>query len=282
MRRLMDVERALALFFEEEEAEGDTAASQYEPEEDSDDEAGDPSFLLEEGGEEEGEEEEEEERRAEDPLTCVRSQRATRRTGRRATPTRSRSRLAQAAEPHMSSEPWKTGEDADRAPAVMQRRVKDGDGHWAVRDIPIPTPITAHNKNMGGVDLSDQLIQYYSTHRKTARWYRTVLLHFLDIATTNAYILHREMCKTKQVQPMTHKDFMVELGCQLCGVDKTGVPQSRRADHVPAGQPNKGRKRCQRCLQVDNKRNDTPWMCQACGVALCVLLDRNCFLEWHK
>ncbi|CAJ1061431.1 uncharacterized protein LOC124069676 [Xyrichtys novacula] len=84
MRRLMDMERALALFFEEEEAEGDTAASQYEPEEDSDNEAGDPSFLLEEGGEEEREEERGEERRAEDPPTCVRSRRATRRTGRRA------------------------------------------------------------------------------------------------------------------------------------------------------------------------------------------------------
>ncbi|KAL3991578.1 ATP-dependent RNA helicase DDX56/DBP9 [Sarotherodon galilaeus] len=73
-------------------------------------------------------------------------------------------------------------------------------GETATREIPCPTPIMAYNKNMGGVDLSDQLIQYYSTHRKTARWYRTMLLHFLDIATTNAFIMHREMCSAKQVQ----------------------------------------------------------------------------------
>ena len=174
---------------------------------------------------------------------------------------------------------------------TVQRRVKDGAGRWAVRDVPCPTPIKAYNKHMGGVDLSDQLIQYYSTHRKTARWYRTVLLHFLDIATTNAFILHREMSSAKKVQPMAHKDFMVELVSQLCGIDKKGVPQSRRADHVPVpiitdtdpGQKaSKGRLRCQRCLQVENRRRDTPWKCQACDVPLCLVLDRNCFVDWHN
>ena len=60
-----------------------------------------------------------------------------------------------------------------------------------------------------------------------------MMLHFLDISTTNAFILHREMSSARQVQPITHKDFMVELVCQLCGMDKTGVPQSRTASHVP-------------------------------------------------
>ncbi|XP_049900252.1 piggyBac transposable element-derived protein 4-like [Epinephelus moara] len=174
---------------------------------------------------------------------------------------------------------------------TVRRRVKDRDGRWAVRDFPCPTPIVAYNQSMGGVDLSDQLIQYYSTHRKTGHWYRTMLLHFLDIATTNAFILHREMSNAKQVQPMTHKDFMVELVSQLCGMDKEGVPQSRRADHVPvpivtatdaSQKATKGRQRCKHCLQVDNRRSDTPWKCQACDVPLCVVVDRNCFSEWHK
>ncbi|KAL7404239.1 hypothetical protein ABVT39_011859 [Epinephelus coioides] len=83
---------------------------------------------------------------------------------------------------------------------TVRRRVKDGGRCWAVRNIPCPTPIMAYNKNMDGVDLSDQLIQYYSTHRKTGHWYRTVLLHFLDITTANAFILHHEMSSAKQVQ----------------------------------------------------------------------------------
>lgn len=41
---------------------------------------------------------------------------------------------------------------------------------WAMREIPCPPPIVAYNKNMVGVDLSGQLIEYCSTHRKTAHW----------------------------------------------------------------------------------------------------------------
>uniref|UniRef100_A0A3Q0S922 PiggyBac transposable element-derived protein domain-containing protein n=1 Tax=Amphilophus citrinellus TaxID=61819 RepID=A0A3Q0S922_AMPCI len=173
---------------------------------------------------------------------------------------------------------------------TVQRRVKDGDGRWTVRDIPCPTPVMAFNKNIGEVGLSDEFAQYYSTHRKTACWYRTMLLHFLDIATTNAFVLHREMSSAKDVQPMAHKDFMMELVCQLCGVDKANVSQSRSADHMPVPivtvtdtrkKASKGRLKCQRCLQVYDRRSDTPWKCQACNVALCLVVDRNCFLDWH-
>lgn len=97
----------------------------------------------------------------------------------------------------------------------FQWRLKDGDGRWAVRDIPCPTPIIAYNSNMGGVDLSDQLIQYYSAHRTSGRWYRTMFMHLLDIATTDTYIVHREMSRVQQVATLTHKDMAVELVCQL-------------------------------------------------------------------
>lgn len=144
---------------------------------------------------------------------------------------------------------------------------------------------------MGGVDLSDQLIQYYSTHRKTARWYHNLFLHFVDIATTNAYILHCDISNTQQVPHMTHKNFQSELVSQLCGVDKRGVPISRSTDHVPVAialatdakeKATQGRRICQRCQQVDKKRNLTPWKCKSCDVALCVIVDRNCFEEWHR
>lgn len=118
-----------------------------------------------------------------------------------------------------------------------------------------------------------------------------MLLHFLDISFTNAYILHREISSVKERETMTHKEFMVELVSQLCGMDMRGVPLTRRADHIPvptatvpdaAQKATKGRLKCRHCLQVDKIRRDTPWECEACDVPLCVVVDRNCFLKWHK
>lgn len=48
---------------------------------------------------------------------------------------------------------------------------------------------------MGGVNLSDPLIQHYATQHKTVKWYNKLLLHFLDIAATNAFILPKNSCK---------------------------------------------------------------------------------------
>ena len=110
MRRLLNVERAVQLFFELDGAEED-AEPESEPEsEDSDDEVGDPACVL------------DEEREEEEPPTSTQStpRRSAQRAGRRSAPTRSRSPLARAAETRPGSEPWKTAEDADAAPAVSR------------------------------------------------------------------------------------------------------------------------------------------------------------------
>ncbi|XP_041652018.1 piggyBac transposable element-derived protein 4-like [Cheilinus undulatus] len=152
-------------------------------------------------------------------------------------------------------------------------------------------PSHPHNKKMGGVDVSYQLLQYYSTNRRTTRWYRTLFLHLVDIATTNAYILHCDISASNQVEPMSHKDFLIELVSQLCGLDSTGMPTRRSADHISVAiamvtdasmKATQGRRICQHCHQVDKKRHLTPWKCQSCDVALCLIVDRNCFAEWHR
>lgn len=174
---------------------------------------------------------------------------------------------------------------------VVKKRVKEKDGCGAVKSLSCPVPITAYNKNTGGVCPSDQLLQYYSTHRRSTRWYRTLFLQLMDIATTNAYILHCDISFSNEEKPMSHKDFQAELVSQLCGVDSTGVPMKRSTDHVPvpiamvtdaSQKATQGRRTCQRCLQVEKKRKMTPWKCQSCDVALCLIVDRNCFAEWHR
>lgn len=142
---------------------------------------------------------------------------------------------------------------------------------------------------MGGVDLSNQLIQYYSVHHKTMHWYWTIFLHFLDISATNAYILYRELAKEKQQTPLRHRKFLEQLTAELCGVTDD-IPPTPRApqQHLPVPCSNQepsahtGRRKCALCFQKLKKWTSTPWMCFSCGVPLCLIPARNSFYEYHQ
>lgn len=55
------------------------------------------------------------------------------------------------------------------------------------------SPDQQYNKYTGGLDTSDQMLGTNCTHRGNKRWYITVYQHFLDIAVTNSFILHKEL-----------------------------------------------------------------------------------------
>uniref|UniRef100_A0A8C2CEM4 PiggyBac transposable element-derived protein domain-containing protein n=1 Tax=Cyprinus carpio TaxID=7962 RepID=A0A8C2CEM4_CYPCA len=109
----------------------------------------------------------------------------------------------------------------------VQRKIKAQDT-WKTKSFPCPAPVIAYNQHMGGVDLSDQLLQYYTAQHKTMKWYRKIFLHFLDIAANNAFILHKELHGN-----MTHDQFMEELIAELCGLSQKAAPKQFSTDHVP-------------------------------------------------
>ncbi|XP_030288308.1 piggyBac transposable element-derived protein 4-like [Sparus aurata] len=174
---------------------------------------------------------------------------------------------------------------------TVNRRVKTPEGQWAVKSIPCPTPVVDYNKYMEGFDLSDQVIHYYSVHHKSMRWYGTLFYHFLDIAATNSYLLHKEICREKQEEPMTHRAFLEELTAQLCGVSVVIPPAKAQSSHLPVAictqqdisrRASYGRKTCIHCRQTRKVGQSTPWKCKQCDVALCLIADRNCFEAWHS
>ena len=54
-----------------------------------------------------------------------------------------------------------------------------------------PDCIFSYNNSMCGVNRTDQLTSYYSPLRKTLRWFKKVVLHFIDMALTNAYPMYK-------------------------------------------------------------------------------------------
>lgn len=175
---------------------------------------------------------------------------------------------------------------------TIQRKVKTTKQTWTTQTFSCPTPIFEYNKHMGGVDLSDQLIQYYTTQHKTMKWYRKLFLHFLDIAATNAYILHKAFA-SRQLRPaLTHKAFMEELTAQLCGMSKKIPLKQASCDHIPvpvaklstdvSQVASRGRRTCVVCRSQNSKNSSTPWKCRKCDVPLCLQLTRNYFEKWHR
>ena len=54
-----------------------------------------------------------------------------------------------------------------------------------------PEAVYYYCGRMGRVDLSDQLLHYFSFLRKSTKWSRKLLIHMLNLVILNAYILNK-------------------------------------------------------------------------------------------
>lgn len=50
-----------------------------------------------------------------------------------------------------------------------------------------PIEILKYNQFMSGIDRLDQMISYYSCSEKSARWFKKVLFHLLDMTIWNSF-----------------------------------------------------------------------------------------------
>ena len=56
-----------------------------------------------------------------------------------------------------------------------------------------PECVKDYNENMSGIDLSDQMLSYYSTPRKTIRWYRKIFFRLIDICIWNSCYMYNKI-----------------------------------------------------------------------------------------
>uniref|UniRef100_A0A8C7X1T9 PiggyBac transposable element-derived protein domain-containing protein n=1 Tax=Oryzias sinensis TaxID=183150 RepID=A0A8C7X1T9_9TELE len=160
---------------------------------------------------------------------------------------------------------------------TVVRWQKTEDGRSQRAPLPRPTAVSEFNKYMGGVDTSGQMLTTNSVHRKTRRWDVTVFQHLLDIAVTNSYIIQKELSSALEQKPLSRQDFQEQLCAELLGVPLAEPPQTTGDGHFPcptskgrdietSQRASKGRKQCYFC------KRSTPWMCEKCGIGLCLHL----------
>lgn len=82
--------------------------------------------------------------------------------------------------------------------------VEDRAQRWdkkSQKDITVKRPevVRLYNECMGGVDLLDQMIQYYRISIRTRKWTIRVIMHFVDLAITAAWIQYRNDCKANMI-----------------------------------------------------------------------------------
>ena len=72
-----------------------------------------------------------------------------------------------------------------------------------------PEPVYYYCSRVGGVDLSDQLLNYFTFPRKSTKWSRKLLIHLFNLVILIAYILNRHYGSQKLTQD-EYRDHLVK------------------------------------------------------------------------
>ena len=79
--------------------------------------------------------------------------------------------------------------------------------------IPCPTCVVDYNSFVGGVDLTDQYLSYYSlTNRKTVKWWK-LFWRLIDIYILNSFIIYRKIFTEGSIN--SNRMFRLELGATI-------------------------------------------------------------------
>lgn len=191
-------------------------------------------------------------------------------------------------------------------PITAKRRLKNKHTKkFEPTQVPIPPAIHEYNKNMGGVDLSDQLFQYYDVSRKTVRWWRTIFYHMIDMAIVNSLVIYNEVRVKQGEKKVTQLVFRQKLAEELARPwkDKAGLLVNSPCSSSPQSSTNSSpttstfsrpdtavhlpmeldtRKNCKLCYAKYKVEHRAQYVCCECQVSLCIVRGRNCFLDWHS
>lgn len=149
--------------------------------------------------------------------------------------------------------------------------------------------------------MADMLISLNRVEFRSKKWYNRIFPHMMDISVNNAWVLYKREYKIligdEAFMPL--KEFRLDLARALFAVAKIqnvasgneGIDRERRptvtkphdetrfdhvGTHMPMMSENKERHRCKFC-----SLHKTTMVCSKCNVHLCIVRERNCFIDYH-
>ena len=160
------------------------------------------------------------------------------------------------------------------------KRCEKINGKYEEMLVDIPPAMKSYNGNMGGVYLSDQLIQCYTVLNKARKWWNTLLLHFINVCVVNSCFILKSARKWKNTTEFWKKLVLelLEQGRQANRSRSTGRPcrTSVCADQCPVSISEaplnrstklRCRRNCKLCFSL-NKNEQKTWKCGNCNFPL--------------
>ena len=163
-----------------------------------------------------------------------------------------------------------------------------------------PVAIVDYTKWMGGVDLSDQIMNYYHFLRRGCKWWRKLWVHLFNMVIANGHVLNKTFGLNNK---LTHQEYRYVIAAALLdfqeldeAVGPPGVSliPATNNGHWPQRLPKSNKtgktktRKCKFChvsanmavkTQIPRNEKSTTIICKACKVPLCV---DPCFEEYHK
>ncbi|KAG7494019.1 hypothetical protein JOB18_021211 [Solea senegalensis] len=190
---------------------------------------------------------------------------------------------------------------AEQPEDTCQRWSKKEKHYMAVRR---PSIVREYNAKMGGVDLSDRMMSYYRMSVRTKKWTIRMLMHFMDLALANSWLLYRRDNQengTPRKGIMKFLEYRMDVAqvflnkCKVTDAEEerahrpepgprfrvTPIPnisvRTASAGHLPevANLKNPMRCRLQGCTGKSRVH------CLTCNVFLCLQSGRNCYEAFH-
>lgn len=174
-------------------------------------------------------------------------------------------------------------------------------------DVNAPKIVTSYNEFVGAVDLLNHSIEYYRTHLKTHKWHLKVILHFIDLAMVNSWLLYRNDSLVKGVTTANIKDllaFRFEIADTLISSPdrerrdlspEVNVREESSTKYKPANAPSLVKRydgydhfpkcdnlKAPRCCRLENCSSRSRVRCRKCNVYLCNTRENDCFYIYHK